>query len=306
MLSLHGHTGPVQCVAFSPAEPILVSAGMDRQIRTWDVTAARAMGSLSGGRDAIYSLAISPDGKQLATGGLEEEVRVRDLASGTERLVLPGHFPGVTGLAFSPDGGILAAGIGDRVSGSENGEVKLWNAKTGAWQEDVLRTILHEQGWPQGAAWSLAYAPEGHLLAIGTGVQHVLMWDVREERLRAILRQGTGSGVRSLAFSPDGWSLAAASGYVVKTWDLATCAERLEIQGHRGWIWSVVFSPDGRTLATGSSDQTTRLWDASTGRELASYNWQAGKVHSVAFASDGMTAAAGCESGAVVMWDVDA
>jgi WD40 repeat protein len=134
-------------------------------------------------------------------------------------------------------------------------------------------------------------------------VQNIVLWELGAERVQRLLRQGTG--VRSMAFSPDGSRLASAAGYVAKVWNLGGPGEPLEIPGHRGWIWSVAFSPDGRTLTTGSSDRTTRLWDVETGRQLAAYDWHAGKIHSVAFAPDGMSVAAGAESGAVVLWDVE-
>jgi WD40 repeat protein len=303
MLTLHGHTGSVECVAFSPAEPILISTGSDRHIRVWDIASAQGIRAFLGGKEQLYSLAVSPDGKAIATGGIDEEVRLLEIETGEVRWAAPGHFPAVTALAFSPDGETLAVAVGDRFSGSERGEVKLWDVRTGQWQSDLLSHITHVEGWPQGTAWSLSYSPDGKLLAIGTGAQNVVFWDVEVGRVRGYLRQGTG--VRALAFAPDGSGVATACGYVAKTWDSATRTERLELRGHHGWIWSLAFSPDSRILATGSRDQTTRLWNAADGRELTSYNWQAGKVNSVAFAADGMTAAAGCDSGAVVMWDVD-
>jgi WD40 repeat protein len=301
MLILQGHNGPVQCTVFSPTEPILISAGTDRQICVWDIAAAKVLRSFPGSKEAIYSLAISPDGKKIAAGGIDEEVRL--LEDGVVRWAAPGHFPAVTALAFSPNGNTLAVGVGDRFNGSARGEVKLWDVRTGEWQADLLSHIEHIEGWPQGTAWSLAYSPGGELLAIGTGAQNVVLWDIKAGRVRGYVRQGTG--VRALAFSPSGSELATACGYIAKTWDVTMRTERLELRGHHGWIWSLAYSPDGRILATGSRDQTTRLWDTRTGRELASYNWQAGKVNSVAFAADGMTAAAGCDSGAVVIWDVD-
>jgi WD40 repeat protein len=303
MLTLRGHTGSVECVAFSPADPILISVGSDRQIRVWDIAAAEQIRAFPGGKEQLYSLAISPEGKSLATGGIDEHVRLLDIASGQVRWAAPGHFPAVTALAFSQDGETVAVGVGDRFNGSARGEVKLWDVRTGEWKADLLSHIQQVEGWPQGTAWSLTYSPDGKVLAIGTGAQNVVLWDVPAEKVSGYLRQGTG--VREVAFAADGLSLATACGYVAKTWDLATRAERLELRGHGGWIWSLAISPDGRVLATGSKDQTTRLWDLADGRQLASYDWQAGKVNSVAFAADGMTAAAGCESGAVVMWDVD-
>src|SRR6266852_1259457 len=125
MLILKGHTGPVQCVSFSPAEPVLISAGNDRQVRLWDIAAAREVRAFPGGKEGIYSLAVSRDGKCVATGGLDEEVRLFDIASGKELWAGPGHFPALNALAFSPDGKDLAAAVGDRFKGSESGEVRI-------------------------------------------------------------------------------------------------------------------------------------------------------------------------------------
>jgi WD40 repeat protein len=230
-------------------------------------------------------------------------VGVWNVETGEEQFTLPGHWPVTNALAFSCDGKTLAAGVGDRLEGSETGEVKLWDVDSADWKADLLGSIERAEGWPQGSVWSLAFSPDGRLLAVGTGVQNIVLWDVAADRVRTILRQG--SGVRSLAFSPDGWRLASAAGYDVRVWNLAKGGDPFEIQGHRGVVWSVAFSPDGRMLTTGSSDRTTRLWDVETGRQLAAYDWHAGKTHSVAFAPDGMSVAAGAERGAVVLWDVE-
>jgi WD40 repeat protein len=75
--------------------------------------------------------------------------------------------------------------------------------------------------------------------------------------------------------------------------------------GHTREVWSVAFSPDGKTLATGSEDGTVRLWDVATHRQIGKpLTGHAGGVWSVAFSPDGKSLATGSEDGTVRLWDV--
>ena len=82
--------------------------------------------------------------------------------------------------------------------------------------------------------------------------------------------KGHTSSVYSVAFAPDGKTLATGSrDGTVKLWDITTGKELATLKGHTEDVSSVAFAADGKTLATGSVDQTVRLWFAATDAEVA-------------------------------------
>ena len=118
-----------------------------------------------------------------------------------------------------------------------------------------------------------------------------------------LILKGHTYGVTSVAFSPDGATLASGSGdNTVRLWDVATGAELRVLEGHTSCVTSVAFLPDGATLASGSRDNTVRLWEVATGAELRVLEGHMDWVRSVAFSPDGATLASG--SGTVRLWDV--
>jgi WD40 repeat protein len=80
--------------------------------------------------------------------------------------------------------------------------------------------------------------------------------------------------------------------------------ERGTLKGHTAKVLSVAYSPDGKTLASGSIDQTIKLWDVATGKEQATLKGHTRYVASVAFSPDGKTLASGSEDRTIKLWDV--
>jgi WD40 repeat protein len=116
--------------------------------------------------------------------------------------------------------------------------------------------------------------------------------------------QTRGPGTKSLAWSPDGRTLAVASGHSLLLVHVETNAVRATLTGHEAPILALAFAPDGQRLLSGGWDQNVRVWDPVAAIPVATYDWQRGKVHSIAVAPDGMTAAAACDKG-IVLWDLD-
>jgi WD40 repeat protein len=118
---------------------------------------------------------------------------------------------------------------------------------------------------------------------------------------------GHSSGIASVAFSPDGKTLASGSyeGTVI-LWDLATGKLIGQLlSGHTNVVSSVAFSPDGKTLASGSYDGTVILWNVATRQPIGQpLRWHGSIVTSVAFSPDGNTLASGSDNGTVILWDV--
>jgi WD40 repeat protein len=89
------------------------------------------------------------------------------------------------------------------------------------------------------------------------------------------------------AASPDSTAVALSDRNKVSIVDIATGEVKANLEGHSGPIWSVVYSPDGARIATGSYDRTARVWDAKTGHQLALLQGHKAPVERVAFSTDG-------------------
>jgi WD40 repeat protein len=155
-----------------------------------------------------------------------------------------------------------------------------------------------------GSVNSIAFSPNGELVAAGTADGEVHVWQVSSGK-PFLTCDAHSNWVYSIAFSPDGSNLACGSdNQTIHVWDVNSRQALTFLQGPGYRTMTVAFSPDGNLLASGSDDHAVILWDIHSGQALKTLQGHAGPVRSVAFSPDGSILASGSEDWTVNLWDI--
>ena len=151
--------------------------------------------------------------------------------------------------------------------------------------------------------WSVAFRPNGVMLASASWDQTVRLWNVNTGRLLHTLTGHTNE-VLSVAFSPDGQTLASSDwDGSIRLWNPNNGKLKRTLAGHKGGVGSVAFSPDGQTLASGSADQTILLWDTKTWKPKSRLRGHTHIVDTVTFSPDGDMLASSSRDHTIRLWN---
>lgn len=280
-----GHTDLLWSVDFSPDGKKMVTTSNDGTARLWDVATGKELSRFAPSARIFTTAGFLPDGRSIVVGGPGDTLWLWDTETNREVRQYKGLAGGAWGLDVSTDGKFV-------VTADDKG-AKLFDLQTGELLRDFEQSVV---------ASPATISPDGQLVATANGDKTARILDVATgKELRRI-----NASVPWVAFSPDGKLLFSGSGSIGQLWDVQTGEEKQRFVGHTKEIIVGVFSPDGKYLATVSSDKTARLWDITTGQTIQEFVGHTGTIFDVKFSPDGRYLLTAGSDRTARLWDIQA
>ena len=274
---LPGEGRVVTTIAFSPDGRTLASGEEGGVGRLWDVPTGKPIVTFKEVPAPRYAklraLAFSANGTKLIGAVANREINVWELGKDINPPTLLKKIKGQNSwqgnvlMLLSSDTRLLANTTTDwknRIF-----QILLSDTSTG----ELLYPLTGHTRWIK----SIAFSADSKMLVSGDDSGMILLWDTLTGKLKATLNRRRGTSTHTLAFSPSGRFIASGHYDGVKLWDntvkpkqqtddaIGDYQHTLEIRGHKDYVSKLVFSPDGKTLLTGSKDGTIQAWDTATG-----------------------------------------
>jgi len=289
--------GDVRCGACS-VDGCYVLTGGSAGAFLWEVATGRLVRTFVAQEGHVGSLAFSPDGKKIATLSLSSYVpaRIWDTSNGSLLATISEPDDEFRCLAFSPDGTKILTGTAGR-------KARLWNAANGA----LLRTICQNLDWIE----SVAFSPDGTKVLIGYYWTEAQLWNVADGVfIRSFLTESDYEKAL-VAFSPDGNRVLCAGKtggsspvYDTRVWNASNGNLLFTVSGHVKPITAAMFSPDGTTILTGSSDGVVKIRNATSGTLIRTLTLTTATANLLALSPDGTKVLTASNDLTVNLWRI--
>ncbi|MFM8771234.1 MAG: choice-of-anchor D domain-containing protein, partial [Candidatus Kapaibacterium sp.] len=291
-----GHIGAAKCLAYSPDGTMLATGGYDGTLRIWNPVSGSLLRTIADQGRPFESVMFSPDNATiLASDGI---CSIREVSTG--RVLRTFENNSIPGVCFSPDGGMVASGyVVD--TGGVAGSLSLWNAKSGK----PIQTLVR-----RGGIRRVIFSPDGMTMATLGGTNSILqvtLWNaITGEIIHNLYTYDKDVSDASLAYSPDGKTLAFSVKNTVHLVDVYSKQDVITVTSTNGYVRGIAFSRSGNVLAAGCG-YFVDLWDVSSGiliRTLDQPNTGIATT-AVAISPDGKTLAAAKLDGTIKLWTID-
>jgi WD40 repeat protein len=286
--ALEGHGAQVVAVAWAPDGKQYASGDADGTLCVWETLTRKRVFKLELDKAAgwVHALAFTSDGKQIACGCKDGVIRIVSASAGTSKTGVQAGGHAVYALAYSPDGKLLAAGTQDKTA-------VVFDAATLA---PVMKLETHRD-----VVTSLAFSPDSKVL-VTVGDTWVHFWDVgARKRLRAI---ESPQRALSVAVSPDGKAVVAATGTAVTVYDPAGEAAPRRIECAPDPVLAVAVSPDSKSIAAGQGNGRVVLLDLVKSAVVRRLDGVSSSASNLAFSPDGRFLLQGGEDKTLHVWNL--
>ncbi|CAL5412171.1 unnamed protein product [Camellia sinensis] len=243
LMSLCGHTSPVESVTFDSTEVLVLAGASAGVIKLWDLEETKMVRTLTGHRSNCTAVEFHPFGEFFASGAMDTNLKIWDIRKKGCIHTYKGHTRGISAIKFSPDGRWVVSGGFDNV-------VKVWDLTAGK--------LLHEFKLHEGHIRSIDFHPLEFLLATGSADRTVKFWDLESFELIGSTRP-EATEVRSITFHPDGRTLFCGLNDSLKvySWEPVICHDAVDM----GWsTLGDICIHDGKLLGCSYYRNSIAIW----------------------------------------------
>ncbi|MFO0819134.1 MAG: hypothetical protein U1A77_14405 [Pirellulales bacterium] len=283
---LEGHSAPVYGVGYTPDGRLLLSAGVDGTVRTWDRTTGALISTTKVSDKALLTLALSPQGGGYATGGMDVAVRLFDLARPFPLVEWGGLPAQATSLAASQDGRYV-------LTSDAGGVVRWWDSQTKAGVRDF-------PGSPAPVAGASFVESQGMVFAVGAD-GGVRSWKLADAQLTGTLLAPPSA---ALVATPDGQQVfvAGQDGWLRRLRWPPTPPQTLGT--HNDQAVSLAVAANGQWFASGSLDGQVIIYQAADGKPQRTLTDGIGRITQITATGDSTSVIAVSEQSQVKVWSV--
>jgi WD40 repeat protein len=300
-LTLSGHDAPILVVVYSPDGSLIASGSEDATVRLWDSRDGSLVYELIGHNEIVNDLSFSPDGTILASASNDGSVRFWDVDGGSLIRTIDPLIDRVNKVEFSPDGNLIAIG-------GNNCFIELRQVNSGIFRRSLPQPQCVERTQGMVWSWGIDFTSDGEEIVTGDGRPccggSIQRREV-EKYVPPTLLEGYKLKVRDLDISPDDSTLTIAllGSPVFWLMDIENGSLLELFTGHTYRVNSVVFSPDGEMIASGSRDKTIGLWNLD-GMLIHQFEAHTDAINSIVFSPNGRALASASDDKTIIVWGV--